>query len=100
MCGLTLPADGPYGVFAGRDASRGLATFCLEESALKDEHDDLADLNGMQQESLAEWEAQFTCECRFNNCCGQKHQSECVIFNSYQWNLVAFKKVSAVTAST
>lgn len=51
--------DGPYGVFGGRDASRGLATFSVDGAALKDEYDDLSDLNSMQVDSLKEWEMQF-----------------------------------------
>ncbi|XP_013391224.1 membrane-associated progesterone receptor component 1 [Lingula anatina] len=53
--------DGPYGLFAGRDASRGLATFSLDtENAIRDEYDDLSDLNSMQMDSIREWEMQFT----------------------------------------
>ncbi|OWF39615.1 membrane-associated progesterone receptor component 1-like [Mizuhopecten yessoensis] len=51
---------GPYAVFAGRDASRGLALFSLTEEAIKDEFDDLSDLTTMQMESVREWEMQFT----------------------------------------
>uniref|UniRef100_A0A8D0FTP0 Uncharacterized protein n=1 Tax=Strix occidentalis caurina TaxID=311401 RepID=A0A8D0FTP0_STROC len=46
----------PYGIFAGRDSSRGLATFCLDTDALRDEYDDLSDLNAVQIQSVREWE--------------------------------------------
>ena len=48
---------GPYAAFAGRDASRGLATFSV---AASDDFDDLADLTPVQKESVKEWETQFT----------------------------------------
>uniref|UniRef100_T1IHL6 Cytochrome b5 heme-binding domain-containing protein n=1 Tax=Strigamia maritima TaxID=126957 RepID=T1IHL6_STRMM len=48
---------GPYAAFAGRDASRGLATFSVE--AIQDDYDDLSDLNTMQMDSVREWEMQF-----------------------------------------
>uniref|UniRef100_A0A4W5L1X9 Uncharacterized protein n=1 Tax=Hucho hucho TaxID=62062 RepID=A0A4W5L1X9_9TELE len=37
----------------------GLATFCLEKDALREEYDDLSDLNAVQMESVREWEMQF-----------------------------------------
>ena len=46
-------------MFAGRDASRGLATFSLTEDAIKDEYDDLSDLSSVNMESVREWEMQF-----------------------------------------
>ena len=49
-------------MFAGRDASRGLATFSLGGDAIKDEYDDLTDLNSQQMDSVREWEEQFTGE--------------------------------------
>ncbi|CAK1551586.1 unnamed protein product [Leptosia nina] len=48
---------GPYAVFGGKDASRGLATFSVTSS--DKEYDDLSDLNSMEMESVKEWEAQF-----------------------------------------
>lgn len=51
---------GPYGLFAGRDASRALATFSMSEDSFRNEYDDLTDLSSMQMESVREWEMQFT----------------------------------------
>lgn len=48
---------GPYSSFAGHDASRALAMFQTE--LVKDEYDDLSDLNSVQMESIREWEAQL-----------------------------------------
>ena len=53
-----LPADGPYSGFAGRDASRGLATFSVE--TVTDEYDDLSDLKPSEMEQVQEWELQFS----------------------------------------
>ena len=49
---------GPYAGFAGRDASRGLATFSLEP--VSDEYDDLSDLQPGEMEQVQEWEQQFS----------------------------------------
>ncbi|KAL4230531.1 cytochrome b5 [Mactra antiquata] len=51
---------GPYGLFAGRDASRALATFSMTDDVFRMEYDDLSDLSSMQMESVREWEMQFT----------------------------------------
>jgi hypothetical protein len=81
-----LLAEGPYGVFAGRDASRGLATFCLDKEALKDEHDDLSDLNSMQQESLSEWETQFTREYRTTSISPLKQVIQLYCYTTFRKN--------------
>ncbi|KAK7870479.1 hypothetical protein R5R35_000751 [Gryllus longicercus] len=48
---------GPYAAFAGRDASRGLATFSVVSN--EDGYDDLSDLSPTELASLREWELQF-----------------------------------------
>ena len=57
---MLILLGGPYGLFAGRDASRALATFSMSEDAFRNEYDDLTDLSSMQMESVREWEMQFT----------------------------------------
>ncbi|KAI8127850.1 Membrane-associated progesterone receptor component 2 [Lucilia cuprina] len=49
---------GPYASFAGRDASRNLATFSVAPND-KDEYDDLSDLSAMELDSVREWEMQI-----------------------------------------
>jgi len=49
---------GPYHAFAGRDASRNLATFSVSIND-KDDYDDLSDLSSMEMDSVREWEMQF-----------------------------------------
>jgi len=49
---------GPYAGFAGRDASRGLATFRVD--TISDEYDDLSDLKPSEIEQVKEWELQFS----------------------------------------
>jgi len=52
--------DGPYGIFAGRDASRGLGTFVASQEALRDTYDDLTDLTPSEMEGMREWATQFS----------------------------------------
>lgn len=47
-------------MFAGRDASRGLATYALDASVIKADYDDLSDLTAEQLTSVREWAEQFT----------------------------------------
>ena len=47
----------PYSGFAGRVASRGLATFRVEP--VSDDYDDLSDLKPGEMEQVQEWELQF-----------------------------------------
>ncbi|CAO3564868.1 unnamed protein product [Mortierella alpina] len=54
--------DGPYGNFAGRDASRGLAKNSFDKSmltALDAPIDKLEDLNDEEKESLSDWAGHF-----------------------------------------
>lgn len=48
---------GPYSSFAGHDASRALAMF--QTDLVKEEYDDLSDLDSAQMESVREWGEQL-----------------------------------------
>jgi len=54
---FTWDIGGPYSSFAGHDASRALAMF--QTDLVKEEYDDLSDLDSRQMESVREWEAQL-----------------------------------------
>ena len=49
--------EGPYGCFAGKDASRGLATMSFDTPEV--ENDDLSNLTAMEKTTLNDWEKQF-----------------------------------------
>lgn len=51
--------NAPYGVFAGKDASRGFAKFSVDKEVIKDTYDDLSDLTMQEVERVREWEQQF-----------------------------------------
>lgn len=58
----TFSIGGPYGNFAGRDASRGLAKNSFDMEMLTDDDkpiDKLEDLNKDEWDSLREWEQHF-----------------------------------------
>ena len=57
-CVNTSALGGPYSGFAGRDASRGLATFSVDP--VSDDYDDLSDLKPSEMEQVQEWELQFS----------------------------------------
>ena len=59
MISSCIPSGGSYHLFAGRDASRALATMNLSQDALKTEWDDLADLAKDEKQILREWEEKF-----------------------------------------
>ena len=57
QCRYYICTAGPYSGFAGRDASRGLATFSVEP--VSEDYDDLSDLKPGEMEQVQEWELQF-----------------------------------------
>lgn len=50
---------GPYDLYAGRDASRGLATFSVDANVVRETYDDLSDLSPSEKDALGEWESQL-----------------------------------------
>lgn len=49
---------GPYSTFAGRDATRALATF--DVNAVTDQYEDYSDLTDSQRSSVEEWQLQLS----------------------------------------
>jgi membrane-associated progesterone receptor component len=50
---------GAYGVFAGHDATRGLANWIADKTQVKDEYDPCSDLTEVQWMQVNDWESHF-----------------------------------------
>ncbi|KNZ50866.1 hypothetical protein VP01_41g2 [Puccinia sorghi] len=77
--------DGPYGNFAGRDASRGLAKQSFDQdmlTAVDSKIDTLEDLNDEERENLKGWEDLFKAKYI---ACGSVTKSFCFFFSILAW---------------
>ena len=57
---FVVVSGGPYGIFAGRDASRCLGKFKVSPELIREQYDDLIDLNSSEMDSIREWEIQLS----------------------------------------
>jgi len=78
---------GTYELFAGRDASRGLATMAMKVS---DTFDDLQDLSETERQKLAYWEKQFTGRhgAKLNVSVAQDSRSHVLDKNKCRWQII------------
>lgn len=78
---------GPYEIFAGRDASRGLAKQSFEEdmlTGLEEPIDDLKDLTKSEWDNLLGWESEFISFS--SSSCDRKGAHEplfCIVYRSF-----------------
>ena len=85
-------SDGPYAGFAGRDASRGLATFSVE--AITDEYDDLLDLKASEIEQVCSAPAQTRVRLRVKvQVCNSKNAT---LTTAQMWDFPVFYPVDSL----